>query len=85
MVQIILTIGAIVTSLAAIGGVILLFAKIIKRFESVEESNKCRKEESNILLESTDAILDGLIQMKCNGPVTTAKKKLADYLYNRGD
>jgi hypothetical protein len=85
MVQTIITIAAVISSLLVIGGIILGFYKIIKRFEGLEESTKCRKEESGILLKSTVAILDGLIQMNCNGPVTLAKNELQEYLFKRGD
>lgn len=41
------------------------------------------KGEMKIQTECIQAILDGLIQLKCDGEVTTAKKKLDLYLNER--
>jgi hypothetical protein len=62
-----------------------MFNKIAKRFEQVEESAKYRKEESIILIKATLAICEGLIQLKCNGPVTTCRDALQEYLIKRGE
>lgn len=85
MTEIIVAVSAIITGIMAIVGFIMTFVRIIKRFAKLEESVKARKEESNHLLKSMNAVLDGLIQMNCNGPVTHAKEELQDYLYKRGD
>lgn len=85
MTALIVEVSAIITGVMAIAGFVMTFYKIIKRFEKLEESVKARKDESNILLKSMNAVLDGLIQMNCNGPVTHAKEELQEYLYKRGD
>jgi len=36
--------------------------------------------EQGIMMSSMLAVLDGLTQLKCNGPVTEAKKELIKYL-----
>lgn len=84
MVQTFIKISEVVGAIIVIGGFLFALYKILKRFEKVEEAAKCRKEESIILLKSTVAILDGLIQMNCNGPVTKAKVELQAYLFKRG-
>jgi len=89
MVNIITLIGSILGIFITIGGLVIalvkMFNKIAKRFEQVEESSKFRKEENIVLIKATLAICDGLIQLKCNGPVTKCKLDLQEYLIQRGE
>jgi Pyruvate/2-oxoacid:ferredoxin oxidoreductase gamma subunit len=85
MEQSIITAGSIIGSAMVIGGFLFALYKIVKRFENLEEANKCRKEESVILIKSTFAMLDGLHQLGANGPVTQARENLQEYIIKRGD
>ena len=60
-------------------------SKIIGRLENLEESATYRKEESALLIRSQLAIMEGLIQLKCNGPVTHCRDELQEYICKRGD
>ena len=80
---------SILSILGFVGGfavaLVKIFNKIAKRFEAVEEAAKYRKEESIILIKATLAICEGLIQLKCNGPVTKCRNTLQEYLIKRGE
>jgi succinate dehydrogenase/fumarate reductase cytochrome b subunit len=78
-------IGGFLGILVVVVGFILAMYKIMRRFENIEESSKYRKEENIVLIKATLAICDGLIQLKCNGPVTECKKELQQYLIKRGE
>lgn len=58
---------------------------IEERLESLEHLMDVRKEGNAVMLSSILAILDGLLQMKCNGQVTVAHKELRQYLTQRGE
>jgi hypothetical protein len=77
---------AIVGGILGIAGVVgALLRKLFKKFDRIEKSVDYRKEESIILIKATMAICDGLIQLKCNGPVTECRKTLQEYLIKRGE
>jgi hypothetical protein len=80
---------SIFTAISMIGGLVVgigkMFNKIAKRFETVEDASKYRKEENIVLIKATLAICEGLIQQGCNGPVTKCKYELQEYLIKRGE
>ena len=77
--------GGISGLAVVIGGFIVAIFKICRRFENVEEAAKYRKEESAILIRSQLAIMEGLKQQGCNGPVSAMRDELQDYICKRGD
>lgn len=54
-------------------------------YNHIEMDGKTQELKADILIltKSTAAILDGLTQLKCNGPVTEAKKTLNAYLMSK--
>jgi uncharacterized ion transporter superfamily protein YfcC len=73
---------------AIVGGILAILTvigAIIRKLYRIEKSVEYRKEESIILIKATMAICDGLIQLKCNGPVTECRKDLNEYLIKRGE
>lgn len=53
------------------------------KWDEHDKEIKSIKDEMKIQTECMQAILDGLIQLKCDGEVTTAKRKLDVYLNER--
>lgn len=71
-----------------VGFLIALFkiiSKLDKKFEYMGEALKYRKDENVILIKAVLAICEGLIQLKCNGPVTLCRNALQEYLIKRGE
>ena len=54
-------------------------------YNHIEMDGKTQELKADILMltKSTAAILDGLTQLKCNGPVTEARKSLNSYLMSK--
>ena len=48
-----------------------------------DEKMQAMRKEQLVITDSLLAILDGLHQLNCNGPVTDAKDKLVDYINDR--
>jgi hypothetical protein len=85
MINTVLAVSTVVASITTICGFLFSLYKIFRRFESLEDSNKCRKKENVILIRSTFAMLDGLHQLGANGEVTKARQELQDYIVQRGE
>jgi hypothetical protein len=81
MLAVIVSISGLLT---IVSGFFFTLYKILKKFDTVEESSKCRKEENVIIINSVFAICDGLTQLGANGPVTKAKESLQEYIIKRG-
>ena len=54
-----------------------------KRLSSIEDQIKEVRGEQGIMMETLQAVLDGMLQLKCNGHVTEQKKKIDVYLNNQ--
>ena len=50
------------------------------RLTDIETQMQSIMEEQYVIIETLQAVLDGLGQLKCNGPVTRQKKILSKYL-----
>lgn len=57
--------------------------KIDDNYGEMEARTQELKVEVLVLTKSMSAILDGLIQQGCNGPVTEAKKNLDEFLMSK--
>lgn len=57
--------------------------KIDDNYGEMEAKTQELKTEVMVLTKSMSAILDGLIQQGCNGPVTEAKKNLDEFLMSK--
>ena len=82
-------IGAFSVILGAIIGAYKLYDKLIDRVAKLEErvaalekENRQIKKENSIVIKGLQACLGGLIQLNCNGEVTTTKKEIDDYINN---
>lgn len=60
----------------AIGGLLAGVFNLIIRFRKLEKHDKQDHETQTVILEALFAVLDGLKQQGCNGPVTEAREKL---------
>ncbi len=82
IVQVILTVAAVITSLSVICGIFYLLYKAIRTIRKIDRLDR----ENGIIIRTELAICDGLGQLGANGPVSDAKKELSCYLTNnRGD
>lgn len=54
-----------------------------ERLDDLEAKMQSIVAEQYIIMETQQAILDGLGQLKCNGPVTEQKKKIDKYLLKK--
>ena len=83
--------GAIATPIALVLRCILKpFLNMEKRVKALEDSDKVQEwriqdsmEQRALLINGMHAVLEGLIEQGCNGPVKTAKKEIENYLKGR--
>lgn len=78
--QTIITAGAVLTAVLAIGGVALKVHKWYLKQEKQDEEIKRVKEEETLICYALSACLDGLMQLGANHTVPVAKDKLDKYL-----
>lgn len=67
---------AILSLATAVGGLLAGVINLIIRFRKLEKHDKQDHETQIVILEALFAVLDGLKQQGCNGPVTEAREKL---------
>ena len=53
------------------------------RLDKIENEIKEVRQEQGLIMGTLQAVLDGMIQLKCNGQVTKQKQKVDDYLNNK--
>lgn len=70
----------ILTLIVMFSGIIAALFKLFYRFKCLEAQAAHRKEDTEIMLLALLAILDGLKEQGCNGPVTDARERLRKYL-----
>lgn len=76
-------ITAIIVAFSLIGGCILFLYKLWNRFEQVERRSYNRQEDTAMIFECLRGCLEGLTQLKANGPVTESLNKLNRYTDNK--
>lgn len=69
-----LIIVAIISSVSAVLQVV-----IIRRQGKSEKAQEDARKRTEILLEASEACLDGLLQLHCNGNVTKCHDRLQEY------
>lgn len=77
---------ALVAGGVAIKGVLKVITYIHDKNQKLDEyDNKIQeiKDEQQLITESMLAVLDGLHQLNCNGPVTVAHDKLVSHINER--
>lgn len=77
------TLLAWVSVLTALGGVLAFMVNLVMRFKKLERHDKSDHETQTVILEALFAVLDGLKQQGCNGPVTEAHKKLREHVIEK--
>jgi hypothetical protein len=75
-----LTVGAILAYFVAIANKISGF---IRRVEYLEKRTRDERMDISMLLASNFAVLDGLIELGCDGKVKAARDKLDTYVCQR--
>ena len=53
------------------------------RLDKIDDQIKEVREEQGIMMETLQAVLDGMLQLKCNGHVTEQKQKIDKYLNDK--
>lgn len=86
----IIGLAGLITAFGVIIGFIISIVKQFQKWNSYDKKIgdinteiKDLKVEQYLQIETERAILDGLHQLKCNGEVTKAKKKLDDYVLKK--
>lgn len=72
-----------VSLLTAMGGLLAFMINLVLRFKRLEKHDKADHETQTVILESLFAVLDGLKQQGCNGPVTAAHQKLREHVIEK--
>ena len=75
-----ITLAAVLTSLGAIGGVVLWLFKFVERNKKQDEELRAIRKEQTLICYGVLACLKGLKEQGCNGPVTAALDKLEKHL-----
>ena len=75
-----ITLAAVLTSLGAIGGVVLWLFKFVERNKKQDEELRAIRKEQTLICYGVLACLKGLKEQGCNGPVTAALAKLEKHL-----
>jgi hypothetical protein len=76
----IILIGSAITALFVIGKWCRELYRMARAVETMRTEGEKRKLETKILLKCNLTILQGLEQMKCNGPVTEMRKEMQTFL-----
>lgn len=79
----IVSFAALLGAVLAIGGVLLSVLRWVERQNRQDAEIKSMREEQTIITETLFAVLDGLKQQGCNGPVSEAHDKLRIHLNNK--
>lgn len=69
---------AIIGFISAIGGILGFMFNLVIRFRRLEKHDKADHETQVAILKALFAVLDGLKQQGCNGPVTKAHEELRE-------
>lgn len=75
-----ITLAAVLTSLGAIGGVVLWLFKFVERNKKQDEELRAIRKEQTLICYGVLACLKGLKEKGCNGPVIAALDKLEKHL-----
>ena len=75
-----ITLAAVLTSLGAIGGVVLWLFKFVERNKKQDEELRAIRKEQTLICYGVLACLKGLKEQGCNGPGTAALDKLEKHL-----
>lgn len=81
--QSIITAGAVLSAVLAIGVVLLKIIRWIDRQKQQDKEIKEIKSELCLLTKSILACLQGLKELGCNGPVTKAVNELETHINNK--
>lgn len=71
-------VAAIIGLISAIGGILAFMYNLIARFRRLEKHDREDHETQVAILKALFAVLDGLKQQGCNGPVTKAHEELRE-------
>lgn len=69
---------ALISFVTAIGGILGFMFNLVIRFRKLEKHDKADHETQVAILKALFAVLDGLKQQGCNGPVTKAHEELRE-------
>lgn len=70
--------AAVIGLITAIGGILAVMINLVIRFRRLEKHDKDDHETQVAILKALFAVLDGLKQQGCNGPVTKAHDELRE-------
>lgn len=80
IIEVILTIAAVITALGVIFGLLFAVFKWLSKHDKNHEEVKEIKEEQLILTKGVLACLKGLKEQGCDGPVTLAISEIEDHI-----